>query len=255
MQYCGQVKGRDGILAAGEAREREAEGRNHRLRHADQELAGYAAEDELRRRARPPLGKGRSGHVADNDTRPARPGLIHQAENEVGLESWRRIIAKRASGANLAAALAMSPGFVSWNEGEDGSFAMDRAISNQIRRAVNSFNAGRHDEARQLCEKAIREKPGDPALNHLLAAILFAEGDIAAARSRWKRALGHGPVTRPPGFLLADCIARRQHADAALVHTRRAVTPALGPSVVLLEQARGLDATGLLIGLVRHGAR
>ena len=120
----------------------------------------------------------------------------------------------------------------------------DRAISKQIRRAVNSFNAGRHDEARQLCEKAIREKPGDPALNHLLAAILFEEGDIAAARSRVEASLAAWPGNAP-ARLLAERIARAaDNVDAALVHTRRAVTPAPGAEV-LLEQARGLDATGL----------
>ncbi|MGB6956970.1 MAG: hypothetical protein WBE54_17185, partial [Bradyrhizobium sp.] len=51
-----------------------------------------------------------------------------------------------------------------------------------VRRATAAFNAGRRDEARALCEQGLIGTPGEPMMSHLLAAVLFASGEIEAAR-------------------------------------------------------------------------
>ena len=112
-----------------------------------------------------------------------------------------------------------------------------------VRRIVAAFNAGRHDEARRLCEAALKRQPGDPTLNHLLAAVLFAKGDTAAARTHVETSL----ATRPgnaPARLLAGRIARAsQDFDMALRHFAKAGDTAPG-SEARLEQARTLDVAG-----------
>ena len=51
-----------------------------------------------------------------------------------------------------------------------------------VRRAAAAFNAGQADEARKLCEQGLARSPREPMLSHLLAAMLFAQLNMAAAR-------------------------------------------------------------------------
>jgi predicted Zn-dependent protease len=75
-------------------------------------------------------------------------------------------------------------------------------VEDTLHRATTAFNAGRRDEARQLCESGLAHAPDEPALNHLLAAILFAGGAHQAARHPIERSLRTRPH-HPPARLLA----------------------------------------------------
>ena len=56
-----------------------------------------------------------------------------------------------------------------------------------VRRATAAFNAGRPDAARALCEQGLTRRPDDPMLHHLLAAVLFSQGEIETARKHVPR--------------------------------------------------------------------
>ena len=112
-----------------------------------------------------------------------------------------------------------------------------------VRHAVAAFNSGRHRDAQKLCEQGLARQPREPTLNHLLAAMLFKQGDVSSARQRIAASLTvHG--NNPAALLLAGRIARSEKDfEAALSYLKRAA--ALGTSrEVLLETARTLDEAG-----------
>ncbi|TGT23013.1 hypothetical protein EN815_34200, partial [Mesorhizobium sp. M4B.F.Ca.ET.172.01.1.1] len=85
-----------------------------------------------------------------------------------------------------------------------------------VRRAVAAFNSGGHAQAMELCELGLRWHPGDPALCHLLAAVLFAKADLPAARARIEASLAARP-DNAPALILAGRIARAEgRFEAAL---------------------------------------
>src|SRR5580692_1784826 len=113
-----------------------------------------------------------------------------------------------------------------------------------VRRATAAFNAGRRDEARKLCEEGLGRSPGEPMLSHLLAAVLFASGEIEAARGHIETSL----IKRPDNVaacLLAARLARTAgDFDRALSHLDRAI--AIAPQrEAFVEKARTLDQAGL----------
>lgn len=71
-----------------------------------------------------------------------------------------------------------------------------------LRRATSAFNAGQRGEARRLCETGLTRAPNEPALNHLLAAILFAANAYDAARAHIEISL-RGRPGHPQAQLLA----------------------------------------------------
>jgi tetratricopeptide (TPR) repeat protein len=92
-----------------------------------------------------------------------------------------------------------------------------------VRRAAAAFNAGRKDEAQQICEQGLAREPGEPMLSHLLAAVLFSENETALARphieASLKKRAGYAPA-----LALAGRIARAEKDfDAALAHFDRAI--------------------------------
>jgi tetratricopeptide (TPR) repeat protein len=91
-----------------------------------------------------------------------------------------------------------------------------------VRRAAQAFNAGRRDEARKLCETGLSRAPDDPALNHLLAAILFATQDYEAARVHVERSL-----RAKPGHAAARLLAARISDHASNTAQRRAAWQAV----------------------------
>jgi len=109
-----------------------------------------------------------------------------------------------------------------------------------VRGATAAFNAGRRDEARKLCEQGLTRRPGDPMLGHLLAAVLFSQGEIASARSHIETSLANRPG-HAAAHLLAGRIARvARDFDGALHHLDRVI--ALAPQrEAFLEKARTLD--------------
>jgi tetratricopeptide (TPR) repeat protein len=113
-----------------------------------------------------------------------------------------------------------------------------------VRRATAAFNAGRADEARRLCEQGLSRNSSEPMLNHLLAAVLFAQKDVAAARRHIESSLAARP-DNAAARLLAGRIARTAgDLDNALSHLDRAI--ALAPQRdAFIEKARTLDAAGL----------
>jgi tetratricopeptide (TPR) repeat protein len=115
-----------------------------------------------------------------------------------------------------------------------------------VHRATAAFNAGRRDEARQLCEHGLSHQPGDPMLGHLLAAVLFSQGEIQAARAHIETSLAKRPGNAP-AHLLASRIARAEKDfEAALAHLDRLI--ALKPQrEAFVEKARTLDQAGLRV--------
>ncbi|MEP6564351.1 MAG: tetratricopeptide repeat protein [Mesorhizobium sp.] len=119
----------------------------------------------------------------------------------------------------------------------------DPKLQNQMRRIVADFNAGHHEQARLLCEEGLRRTPDDPALNHLLAAVLYAKGEVTEARACVLASLTIR-ADNAAAQLLAGRIARAaRDFDRALFHLSRAQELAPGVAVVL-ERARTLDEAG-----------
>jgi tetratricopeptide (TPR) repeat protein len=113
-----------------------------------------------------------------------------------------------------------------------------------VRRATAAFNAGRRDEAKQLCEQGLARAPNEPMLSHLLAAVLFSASENSAARRHIEASLARRPGNAA-AHLLAARIARAQNDfDAALSHLDRAI--AIAPQRdAFVEKARTLDQAGL----------
>ncbi len=112
-----------------------------------------------------------------------------------------------------------------------------------VRRAAAAFNAGKRDEAQQLCVQGLARLPGEPMLNHLLAAVLVAKGEAAAARAPIETSLAKRP-DNAAARLLAGRIARAESDfDAALSHLDAAI--AIAPQrEAFFEKARTLDQAG-----------
>ncbi|PAY07581.1 hypothetical protein CK489_17750 [Bradyrhizobium sp. UFLA03-84] len=112
-----------------------------------------------------------------------------------------------------------------------------------VRRATAAFNSGRHDEAIALCERGLARQPGEPMLSHLLAAVLFAKGEIAPARSHVETSLAQRPDNAAARLLAARLARADGEFDVALTHLDRAI--ALKPQRdVFVEKARTLDLAG-----------
>ena len=123
---------------------------------------------------------------------------------------------------------------VNTNQGESGDL---------IRRAVAAFNSGNHDQAVDLCELGLKQHPGDSALCHLMAAVLFARADLPEARARIEASLAARP-DNVPALILACRIARAQgRLEAALQHLDRAARQS-SQAEIMLERARTLDQAG-----------
>jgi tetratricopeptide (TPR) repeat protein len=122
--------------------------------------------------------------------------------------------------------------------------AMTDTAEDLVRRATAAFNAGRRDEAKQLCEQGLARAPNEPMLSHLLAAVLFSASENSAARRHIEASLARRPGNAA-AHLLAARIARAQNDfDAALSHLDRAI--AIAPQRdAFVEKARTLDQAGL----------
>jgi tetratricopeptide (TPR) repeat protein len=113
-----------------------------------------------------------------------------------------------------------------------------------VRRAAAAFNAGRRDEAKNLCERGLRQMPGEPMLCHLCAAVLFANGEIAPARAQIELSLKSRPNNAAARLLAARIARTEKDFDAALAHLDAAI--ALAPQRdAFVEKARTLDQAGL----------
>ena len=113
-----------------------------------------------------------------------------------------------------------------------------------VRRATAAFNAGRRDEACQLCEEGLIRAPGEPMLSHLLAAVLFSRGEIQAARGHLETSLAKRPDNAAARLLAARIARSAGDFDGALSHLDLAI--AIAPQrEVFLEKARTLDQAGL----------
>jgi tetratricopeptide (TPR) repeat protein len=113
-----------------------------------------------------------------------------------------------------------------------------------VRRATAAFNAGRPDEARALCEQGLQNYRGDPMLSHLLAAVLFSQGEPKAAHAHIETSLGKRPGNAAAYFLAARIARANGDFNHALVQLDRAI--ALTPQrEIFLEKARTLEQAGL----------
>lgn len=112
-----------------------------------------------------------------------------------------------------------------------------------VRRATTAFNAGRHGEAIELCERGLVRQPGEPMLSHLLAAVLFAKGEIAPARRHVESSLAQRPDNAAARLLAARLARADGEFDAALTHLDRSI--ALKPQRdAFIEKARTLELAG-----------
>jgi len=113
-----------------------------------------------------------------------------------------------------------------------------------VRRATAAFNSGQPDEARRLCEQGLARQPGDPMLNHLLAAVLFSKGEIQSARIHLETSLAKRPANAAAQLLAARIARAIKDFGGALSHLDRAI--AIAPQrEAFLEKARTLDQAGL----------
>ena len=113
-----------------------------------------------------------------------------------------------------------------------------------VRRATAAFNSGQPGEARKLCEEGLSRQPGDPMLNHLLAAVLFSKGEIQPARTHVETSLANRPGNAAAQLLAARIARAARDFGAALSHLDRAI--GLAPQrEAFLEKARTLDQAGL----------
>lgn len=123
---------------------------------------------------------------------------------------------------------------VSTNQSDDGDL---------IRRAVAAFNSGNHGKAMHLCELGLRPHPGDPALCHLLAAILFARADLPGARARIEASLAARP-DNVPALILAAKIARAEGRFEAALQQLDLAAKLTSQAEILIERARTFDQAG-----------
>lgn len=112
-----------------------------------------------------------------------------------------------------------------------------------VRRAAAAFNAGRPDEAYRLCKEGLARQPNEPMLNHLLAAVLFAKGDVQAARDHVETSLKYRPDNAAAHLLAARIARSAKDFDRAISHLDR-VSPATPAPDIFLERARTFDLAG-----------
>jgi len=113
-----------------------------------------------------------------------------------------------------------------------------------VRRATATFNSGKPDEARKLCEQGLIYQPDDPMLNHLLAAVLFSQGELQPARCHVEISLAKRPGNAAAHRLAAQIARAARDFGLALSHLDRVI--AIAPQRELfLEKARTLDQAGL----------
>jgi tetratricopeptide (TPR) repeat protein len=113
-----------------------------------------------------------------------------------------------------------------------------------VRHATAAFNSGQPDEARRLCERGLAGRPGDPMLNHLLAAVLFSKGEVQSARSHVETSLAKRPDNAAAQLLAARIARAAEDFDGALSHLDRVI--AISPQrEAFLEKARTLDQAAL----------
>jgi tetratricopeptide (TPR) repeat protein len=118
-----------------------------------------------------------------------------------------------------------------------------QAAEDVVRRAAAAFNAGRRDEARELCEQGLAGSPGEPMMSHLLAAVLSASGEIEAARRHVEASLAGRPDNAAARLLAARLARTAGDFDRAFAHLDHAV--AIAPQRdVIIEKARTLDQAG-----------
>src|ERR1700684_2902551 len=121
---------------------------------------------------------------------------------------------------------------------------MAQSSKDIVRRASTAFNAGRRDEARQLCEDGLIGSPGEPMLSHLLAAVLFASGETEAAQGHIETSLIKRPDNAAARLLAARLARTAGDFDGVLSHLDRAI--AIAPQrEAFVEKARTLDQAGL----------
>jgi tetratricopeptide (TPR) repeat protein len=123
-----------------------------------------------------------------------------------------------------------------------------------VRRATAAFNAGQPDAARALCEQGLIHRPCDPMLHHLLAAVLFAKGEIETARGHAETSLKKRPDNAAAQLLAARIARTAGDFAGALSHLDRLI--AIAPQRdAFLEKARTLDQAGLHQADLRPQAR
>jgi tetratricopeptide (TPR) repeat protein len=113
-----------------------------------------------------------------------------------------------------------------------------------VRRATAAFNSGRPEQARELCEQGLARAPGDPVLNHLLAAVLFSQGKIQPARSHVEASLAQRPDNAAALRLAARIARAARDFGGALTHLDRVIATA-PQREIFIEKARTLDQAGL----------
>src|ERR1700738_2209010 len=111
------------------------------------------------------------------------------------------------------------------------------AAEDIVRRATAAFNGGQPDAARRLCEQGLARAPGDPILNHLLAAVLFSQGEIQPARSHVETSLAQRPDNAAAGLLAVRIARAAKDFGGALTHLDRLIATA-PQREIFIEKAR-----------------
>ncbi|SDO92669.1 lipopolysaccharide assembly protein LapB [Afipia sp. GAS231] len=131
---------------------------------------------------------------------------------------------------------------------------MSRNTAEDIARdATAAFNSGQPDRARKLCEEGLADRPGEPMLHHLLAAVLFSKGELDPARVHVEASLARRPDNAAARLLAARIARTAGDFDSALSHLDLIIAAA-PQREAFLEKARTLDQASLQTGL-REQAR
>jgi predicted nicotinamide N-methyase len=68
-------------------------------------------------------------------------------------------------------------------------------LPNALQQATQLYEAGRFEDAAQLCRALLAREPDEPEINHLLGLICYRQGDTEAALELLKRAAASGRAT------------------------------------------------------------
>ena len=115
------------------------------------------------------------------------------------------------------------------------SQAQAHTASEALSSAVALFNAGQTAAALQRCQQGLTAQPAHPGLLQLLATLLLATGDAAAALAAIEPVLLHHPG-HAPALRLAEQAALR-HGAALIEHGQPAVAAGLLRRLTLAQPA------------------
>lgn len=104
--------------------------------------------------------------------------------------------------------------------------AAARPSGSQLEQAQKAADAGRHEEARELCRSALLQDALSAPAHHLLASIALERGEHEVAKSHFKKVIYLAPGLAWP-YIEMDALYRREGDHARARTMRRAALQVL----------------------------